>query len=42
MGLTEPWIISVAMRRAFCMAMGEEEPWAMMTTPLTPSRGLPP
>lgn len=33
---------STATRMAFFTATPVEDPWAMMTTPLTPSRGLPP
>ena len=42
LALTACWMFSVATRRAFFMARGLEEPWAMMQTPLTPRRGLPP
>ena len=35
-------IDSAATRMAFCIASAEEDPCAMMHTPFTPRRGLPP
>lgn len=34
--------VSMATRIALRTARAEEDPWAMMTTPLTPRSGLPP
>jgi hypothetical protein len=36
------WTDSAATRIAFLIAFGELEPWAMITTPLTPRSGAPP
>lgn len=41
-GLTPVCTISMETRKALRMATGEELPCAMMVTPFTPSRGLPP
>ena len=41
-GLTRCSKVSMPTRIAFRTATAVEPPWAMITTPLTPSSGLPP